>query len=89
MSLVFVIQVVQVVFRIIYWAVLIRVLLSWFVTDSTHPLLRILDDVTEPILAPIRRLMPRTGMVDFSPLVALLILQVAEGIVVSLLRGLF
>lgn len=85
----FVVQVVQVVFRILYWAILIRVLLSWFVSDATHPLLRLLDDVTEPILGPIRRLMPRTGMVDFSPLVALLILQVAEGLVVSLLRGLF
>lgn len=86
----FVARVVQVLFQLLYWAILIRVLLSWFVQDHSHPLVRILDDITEPILAPIRRALPRGGMIDFSPIVALIAIQLVERAVLYLLvRGPF
>ncbi len=51
-----------------------RAILSWFPRiDSRNPLVDILVQVTEPILAPIRSLMPRT-VIDFSPMIASLIL---------------
>jgi len=51
-----------------------RAILSWFPSiDSRNPLVDILVQVTEPILAPIRSLMPRT-VIDFSPMIASLIL---------------
>jgi YggT family protein len=49
--------------------------LSWI--NPFSPILPIFDALTAPILAPLRRLLPRSGRIDFSPLVALLLIQVA------------
>lgn len=48
-----------------------RALASWFVRDWSNPIMRFLVDVTEPILAPLRRLVPSPMGVDFSPMVAI------------------
>lgn len=55
-------------------AILIRVLLSWFPIDPANPVVRVIFDVTEPVLAPFRRVLPTIGMIDLSPLAALLVL---------------
>ncbi len=56
---------------------LARVLLSWFPNfDRSNPIIRFIYDITEPILKPVRDLLPQTGMVDFSPLVVFLIITV-------------
>ena len=55
-------------------AIFIRVILSWFLTRP-NTLSIILDKITEPLLAPLRRIIPRVGMFDFTPLVAILLLQ--------------
>ena len=65
-------------FYAFYLAILARVILSWLRFDPYHPVSTFLHQMTEPILAPIRRLLPPTGMIDFSPLVALLLLQVVQ-----------
>jgi len=56
-------------------AIIARALLSWFNMDPRSPLIQALNQITEPILEPIRRIMPRLGMIDLSPLVAILLLQ--------------
>ena len=56
--------------------ILARVILSWFSPSPTNILVSILYQVTEPILAPLRRIIPRVGMLDLSPLVAIVLLQV-------------
>ena len=79
------------IFMILYWVVqlfslvlLARVLLSWFPDiDRSHPIIQFLYDVTEPVLRPVREMLPQTGMIDFSPLVVFLIIQV----VLRLLSG--
>jgi YggT family protein len=43
--------------------------------DARNPLIEILSQITDPIVDPIRRIMPRLGMIDLSPLVAILLLQ--------------
>lgn len=54
-----------------------RALLSWFPNlDRSNPLVRFIYQATEPILEPVRRMLPQGSMVDFSPLVVLLILWV-------------
>ena len=53
-------------------AVLGRVLLSWIDPRFEKPFSRFLFSLTEPVLAPIRKVLPRTGMLDLSPLVLLL-----------------
>ncbi len=59
------------------FVLLARVLLSWFPNfDRSNPIIRFIYDITEPILKPVRDLLPQTGMVDFSPLVVFLIITV-------------
>jgi len=67
-------------------AIFIRVLLSWFPIDPRNPLVMFLYDITEPILEPLRRVIPRMGMFDLSPLVALILIQVLGNLAVNSLR---
>lgn len=53
-----------------------RSLLSWFPVDQRGSLARGLHQITEPILDPIRRIVPRFGMIDLSPMVAVILLVV-------------
>ena len=78
---------VRTLFEIYLVIMLIRVLSSWFQVDPDSPVIRVLYQVTEPVLAPIRGILPQTGGMDFSPVVALILLQVLESIVTSLLIG--
>jgi len=55
-------------------AIFIRVILSWFLTRP-NTLSIMLDKITEPLLAPLRRIIPRLGMFDFTPVVAIILLQ--------------
>jgi YggT family protein len=59
---------------ILWLLVLGRVLLSWFDPTGRSPLAAFLIQATEPILAPIRRVLPPSGMLDFSSLIVLLVL---------------
>lgn len=54
--------------------ILARVLLSWFDPGGRGALARFVVQTTEPILAPVRRIVPKTGMFDLSPLIVLLVL---------------
>lgn len=67
------------------FAIIARALASWFVQDPGNPIVAMLHDITEPIVGPIRRFMPTTGMIDFSPLVALILLQILRQVLVSLI----
>lgn len=56
--------------------ILARILLSWFDPQGRSPFAAFIIQTTEPLLAPVRRILPRTGMFDFAPLVVLLVLGV-------------
>ncbi|MFN8535436.1 MAG: YggT family protein [Dehalococcoidia bacterium] len=68
-------------FQILTVAIIIRALLSWFPIDRSNPLVTILDQITEPVLSPLRRIIPTIGMIDITPLVAILLLQLLQSIV--------
>jgi len=71
------IQIISAALTIFQIILLARVLLSWFPDiDRSNPLIRFVFDVTEPILRPIRDLMPRGMMLDFSPLIVFLAISV-------------
>ncbi len=53
-----------------------RAILSWFPIDPRNPLVTLLYEVTEPILAPMRNVIPRIGMMDITPLVAIILIQI-------------
>jgi YggT family protein len=63
------------------------VVLSYFM-DPYHPVRHTVNRIVDPILAPIRRIMPRTGMMDFSPLVAIILVQILEYILERLVIAL-
>ena len=67
-------------------AIFIRVLLSWFPIDPRNPLVTILYEVTEPILEPLRRVVPRLGMIDISPMIAIILIQVIGQFAAQALR---
>ncbi|MBI2756528.1 MAG: YggT family protein [Chloroflexi bacterium] len=59
--------------------IFIRVILSWFPISAENRLVRLLMDVTEPVIAPFRRVIPQIGMFDLSTLAALLTIQFLSG----------
>jgi len=73
--------------QIITLVVVIDVVLGYFMSPF-HPVRQFLDRVVEPLLRPIRRIMPQTGMIDFSPLVLIILLQVIDLIVNNFLMRL-
>lgn len=78
--------IVYTVFEVLIWLIVARALLSWIRHDPSNPIFRFVYDVTEPILKPFRRLMPRRSMVDFSPILAFLALYIVRSLVVQILR---
>lgn len=77
------------VFNIIYFLLVVRIILSWF---GIHPyytyneLLNVLFRITEPILAPFRRLPLQFGGIDFSPIAAFILLTFLNSFIVGILR---
>ena len=83
----FLASVFDLLFNIFIFAIIGRALLSWFPIDrSNNPLVNLLNQVTEPILAPLRRFIPPLGgMMDITPIVAIIILQVLQSLVQRIL----
>ena len=64
-------------------AIFARIIFSWLGADYRNRLARFLIQITEPLLGPLRRLVPMVGMFDISPIIAFLILWVGQSIVAS------
>lgn len=76
-------ELVSMTVSLLFFSILIQTVLSWFNADhSRHPTLALLHSINDPLLAPVRRLLPNTGGLDFSPLVVLLGLKVLEMLLV-------
>jgi YggT family protein len=63
---------------ILEMAIFLRAILSWFPMDRDNLLVRALNGITEPVLSPLRRVVPRVGMFDITPMVAMLVLFVMQ-----------
>ena len=73
------------IFATLIWLLLIaRVVLSWTNPTGGGGLVAFIYQVTEPILAPIRRVLPPTGGIDWSPLVAMLVIGAVVRVVASI-----
>jgi YggT family protein len=79
---------INVLFTVLTMAIFARVLLSWFPIRPDSPLILILDEITEPILRPLRSIVPRLGMLDITPIVALVMLQLLQSLLMSAVRSL-
>ena len=74
---------VNILFNVLLFAILGRVLISWIDPMGNMRVTQILREITEPILAPIRSVLPSLGMIDLSPLVAMLLIQLLHSLIRS------
>ncbi len=80
------IRFVNLLVYILTTAIFLRAIFSWFVPPgSDNMIMKFLRDITEPVLSPLRRVLPTMGMLDLSPFVAMILLQVMGSIVTQTL----
>lgn len=82
--MVYVVYLIQALAYLMKMAILARALISWARADPYNPAVRFLHQVTEPILRPLRQALPTWRGVDISPVVALVIIQLVEWLLVRL-----
>ena len=83
----FLIVLVRITANIFSLLVIAKVLLSYFMSPY-HPIRQTIDQLIEPLLAPIRNRMPTIGMLDFSPIVLLIGIQIVEFLLVTIFASL-
>lgn len=81
----FIIRVLIKLLQIYSYLILGRVLLSWFIQDPYNKIYRFFLTMTEPILGPLRRILPAMGGWDFSPIVAFLMIDIINRLLQSIL----
>ena len=74
------VQLALTVLNIYTWVIIIRALISWVSPDPYNPVVRFLGQITEPLLKPLRKLVPprMTGGIDVSPILAILLIQLVR-----------
>ena len=82
--MVFVAQIINLLSQLITLLVILHVILSYFMSPY-HAVRQAVDSIVEPLLAPIRRLIPQTGMLDFIPMVLIILVQVVARLLIGLL----
>jgi len=87
MSLLLVAQLISLVGNILTILIFVWVISSWILAPY-HPVREALDRIVEPLLTPIRRLIPQTGPVDFSPMVLIILIFLLEQVLYRLVRSL-
>ena len=80
------ITLISVISRVLVLIIIVDIILHYFMSPY-HPVREALDRIVEPMLSPIRQRMPRTGMVDFSPLVLLILIQILSALLIGILSS--
>ena len=81
-----IIQVIYLLAQLISLLIIVKIVLSYFMSPY-HPIRQTIDGFIEPMLAPIRRIVPSVGMLDFSPMVLMIVIQLVARLLVSLLSS--
>ena len=83
------INIINNLFRIYSYIILARIFLSWFSVDRTNPIVRLIYQLTEPVLAPFRVILPLGGMgIDLSPIIVYFLLNLLRTALVRLIVNL-
>ena len=77
---------VSLVFNIVYFLLVIRIILSWVNPDPYNNIVQLIYSVTEPILTPLRKLPLNFGGIDFSPIIAFILINVLRNFLVNILQ---
>lgn len=78
------IQLINILTQFLVLLVIVKIILSYFM-DPYHPVRRTIDNLVEPLLAPIRRVVPLIGMFDFSPLILIILVQILSSALIRFL----
>lgn len=81
------IRFVDFAFSLYGYILLAYIILSWFPIDRSHPALRLIARLSEPVLRPARQIIPSFGGIDFSPILVFFLLQIVRNFVIRLLAG--
>jgi YggT family protein len=76
---------IGILFDMIYLAIIIRIVLSWFRTNGMGRFKYFLKDITDPILVPFQKVIPRLGMIDISPIIAIIVVDLIRNLLISLI----
>lgn len=76
---------INVLLQLLSFAIIIRVVFSWLNTDKSGVFFLFIRDVTEPVMGFFRRITPRIGMIDISPIIAIIAIDLAIKIINSLM----
>lgn len=84
------ISIINALFMLFYILLFASIIISWVRPSPYHPvwgpIIRVVNGVTEPVLNPVRRLLPAMGGLDFSPMVVLLLARLLQGVLINLVR---
>ncbi|MEK7846917.1 MAG: YggT family protein [Nitrospinota bacterium] len=79
-------KVLDIILNLYMWIIIIRAIISWVNPDPYNPIIQFLYQVTEPVLSPIRRIIPTyTTGIDFSPIIVFLLIIFLQNFLVSTL----
>jgi YggT family protein len=84
----FLAQFITIFFDLLIYAIIARILLSWFGGNRNGGFYRFIHEITEPILKTARKILPPIGMMDFSPILALIALDIIQSLLIKLIIGL-
>ncbi len=80
-----VIQLLVTLIQLYSFVLLARIIVSWISNvDRTNPIVHFLYQITEPVLEPVRRVIPRLGMIDISPIVVFIGLHILQRILLNM-----
>jgi YggT family protein len=84
----YVINIINVLVQLITLLVIIKVFLSYFMSPY-HPVRMAIDRIVNPMLYPIQRVIPSLGMIDLSPIILIVVVQILGRIIINLLISIF
>ncbi|MGC8856411.1 MAG: YggT family protein [Anaerolineae bacterium] len=87
MSLSLLAMLIKLIADILIWLVVASALLSFFLSPY-HPIRQAVDRIVDPLLTPIRRVVPLVGMFDFSPLILIVLIEVVSRVLIGILLAL-
>jgi YggT family protein len=87
LALISIIEILNTALTIFFICIIGSVILSWVAPESPHPFLKLIEEISTKLLAPIRKLIPSMGGLDISPIFALIFIRQMEILLASIIRS--
>ena len=85
----YLVSLISLVVTIITIVLIVDALMSFTPLEPWHPVRRFFDQIADPIVRPFRNILPPTGAIDFTPMIALIVVQIVGQILIALVRSAF